>query len=520
MAILTKSSTVLIGTKQVEVDELIETLIYLPAEKVVNFFQGLGLLVPRKLRMIALRSVLDSVVKSKQIVSQTLSDEVNYRLSWYDNFSESQLEGLLPLFQDDELEKNYRVNLWLRLLTYIFDKQVGEDEVFKLINESKNHYVNLGQVFEDVVFFNKTLAPIFYDEANRIDGLTPELFRPVLFKSSTLVELREIGKKYGVDVPRRLKKNELQEIIIRELKNNNEHTPEVEEKVKKMAVIQLQRFAKDHNIKASIELKKEEIIEYILANAEGTKELYFIPEHPGVYESIIVPEEKQEEVVAPIEEAVVEEAVVEEPAVDESVVEQSVVDEQSVLEDQSEPVEEEILKEETESFDEVHTHDAHCDHSHDFVVEFDTEEILAELREIKAELANLKAKVEVEEDKPILDAIAVNAYETKLTRKEWKKVKKIEQSLLSEQETNVQDVPRDINSILGIEEEKPKEQSKFRKILKWTVRGILIAILLLFILAVLKGLTGFSLGFITNNPVSNQIASFFSWVKNIIETII
>ncbi|HBT59588.1 MAG TPA: hypothetical protein DEA45_02040 [Acholeplasmataceae bacterium] len=509
MAVLTKSSTVLIGTKQVEVDELIETLIYLPAEKVVNFFQGIGLLVPRKLRMIALRSVLDNVVKSKQIVSQTLSDEVNYRLSWYDNFSESQLEGLLPLFQDDELEKNYRVNLWLRLLTYIFDKQVGEDEVFKLINESKNHYVNLGQVFEDVVFFNKTIGPIFYDEMNRIDGLTPELFRPVLFKSSTLVELREIGKKYGVDVPRRLKKNELQEIIIRELKNNNEYTPEVEEKVKKMAVIQLQRFAKDHNIKASIELKKEEIIEYILANAEGTKELYFIPEHPGVYESIIVPEEKQEEVVSPIEEL----------AAEEPITEQSVVDE-PVVEEQIEPVQEEILQEETESFDNVHMHDEHCGHSHDFVVEFDTEEILAELREIKAELANLKAKVEVEEDKPLLDTIAVNAYETKLTRKEWKKVKKVEQNLLSEQETNVQDVPRDINSILGLEEEKPKEQSRFRKILKWTVRGILIAILLLFILAVLKGLTGFSLGFITDNPVSNQIASFFSWVKNIIETII
>ena len=36
---------------------------------------------------------------------------------------------------------------------------------------------------------------MFYDEPNKIDGLSPEIFRPVLYKSSTLVEIREIGKK-------------------------------------------------------------------------------------------------------------------------------------------------------------------------------------------------------------------------------------------------------------------------------------------------------------------------------------
>lgn len=512
MAVLTKSSTVIIGTKQVEVDELINTLIYLPAEKVVSFFQSLGLLVPRKLRMIALRSVLDNVVRSKQIVSQTLSDEVNYRLSWYDNFSESQLEGLLPLFKDDDLEKNYRVNLWLRLLTYMFDKQVSESDFFNLIDESKNHFANVGPVFEETTEYNQNLNPIFFDEPNKIDGLSPEIFRPVLFKSSTLVELREIGKKFNVDVPRRLKKNELQDIILRELKNNNEYTPEIEEKVKKMAVIQLQRFAKDHNIKASIELKKEEIIEYILSNAEGTRELYFIPEHPGVYESIIVPEEKPVEVQTVTEEV----EVIPEP----EVMEEPVLDEQpTVLEEVAEEV---LVEEETESLsvEEEHVHDENCTHDHELVVEIDTEEILQELREIKAELANLRAKVEVEEVKPELSPIGVNAYEAKVTRKEWKKVQKTEQALLADKESDVPEVQRDLGSILGLHEEKPKKDSKAKKIFKWTVRAIFILILVLFILAVLKGLTGFSLGFVTDNPVSNQIASFFSWVKEIIGTIV
>ncbi|HKL60978.1 MAG TPA: hypothetical protein VJY66_01205, partial [Acholeplasma sp.] len=68
--------------------------------------------------------------------------------------------------------------------------------------------------------------------------------------------------------------------------------------------------------------------------------------------------------------------------------------------------------------------------------------------------------------------------------------------------------------------DKPVEDSKLKVIFKWTFRVLMIVIFILFVLAVLKGLTGFELGFITNNPVSNQVASFFAWVKDIITTII
>lgn len=45
-----------------------------------------------------------------------------------------------------------------------------------------------------------------------------------------------------------------------------------------MTVIPLQRFAKNNDIKVSIELTKEEIIEYILKNAHQTKATYFKPQ--------------------------------------------------------------------------------------------------------------------------------------------------------------------------------------------------------------------------------------------------
>ena len=111
--------------------------------------------------------------------------------------------------------------------------------------------------------------------------------RPVLYKSSTLTEIRDFGSKYGVNVPRRLKKNELAQIIINELKASGKLTEELENKVNAMSVIVMQRFAIDNDIKASTELKKEEIIEYILKNAKEIKEAYFVPESLEDYEKEI-----------------------------------------------------------------------------------------------------------------------------------------------------------------------------------------------------------------------------------------
>ena len=62
--------------------------------------------------------------------------------------------------------------------------------------------------------------------------------------------------------------------IVDELRERGEHTPELETHLRGLSIIMMQRFAKDRDIKASTELKKEEIIEYILANAQETKEAY------------------------------------------------------------------------------------------------------------------------------------------------------------------------------------------------------------------------------------------------------
>lgn len=530
MAILTMFSEVKIGDKKVKIEELVQALIFYPADKVVRFFELIGLTVPRKLRMASLRRELDPFVTSKKIVLQTLSDEVNYRLSWYDHFSESQLVNLVPQFKDQDLDRKARETLWVNLLSYLFDKQVPENELLGFVKAAKEH--QKGATLEEFIAYNDKLNTIFFDEQNQIDGLTPEVFRPVLFKSSTLVELREIGKKFGVDVPRRLKKSELVEIIVRELKNQDKYTKELEEKVNGLAVIQLQRFAIENNIKASIELKKEEIIEYILANASETKEKYYVPSTPGVYEEIkpsarVYVDEEPAVVVAepePVIEKVVEsepmvtilpvdeevEALKPEPKPVEKVEEPKV--EVKPIEPQEEPKESVKPKEEPRPY-EHRPYEPRPGYFYGepprveqvketVVVESIPKEaldgIIAELRALRMDLNQyhqmMLDKAYEKAHRPILTPTFMMGYETTLSAKEWDKVEKVEAKQIEEMNTVKTELTSSTTSVIEeIKEEdnlanvdkKSKKQGKVKKEKKKagkvrkTIRWIVIIVLLL-----------------------------------------
>ena len=281
---LNRTSSVTVGNKEFIVEDLLKTIIYLPAPQVQNFFTEIGLTIPREIRMYVLREVLREKVIETRKSRLTLADEINYRLSWYTEFSETQLENLLVFFDDPKIDKEFLEDFWTDLLSYLVEKKVLPKDLKRLYDMSLTHVKAVGLQLPDMKSYNRDLKTLFFDAPNKIDGLTPSKFRPVLFKSSTLTEIRDLGSKYEVEVPRRLKKAELANIIIQELRERNKFTEDEENKIRSMNVLMMQRYAIDHDIKASTELKKEEIIEYILANAKETKESYFIPESVDVYE--------------------------------------------------------------------------------------------------------------------------------------------------------------------------------------------------------------------------------------------
>lgn len=325
MARLTRESNVFIGNKEIKVEEILATIIYLPAEQVKGFFYEIGLTIPRELRIFVLRELLRERVIETRKSRLTLADELNYRLSWFSEFTETQLENLLVFYDDRDLDKLFLEDFWTDLFAYLVDKGVPPKDLKRLVDASIAHVKVNGFDLPNVRSYNRELKDLFYDSLGRIDGLTPAKIRPVLYKSSTLSEIRDLGSKYDVDVPRRLKKNELADIIVTELKDRGQHTDALEQEVRGMSVLVLQRFAINNDIKASTELKKEEIIEYILKNAKETKESYFVPESIEAYDKEVteIAEEPIEEVPVfePIEEEVAEEIVEEETVVEEEVVE-------------------------------------------------------------------------------------------------------------------------------------------------------------------------------------------------------
>ena len=307
MKVISRGSELEINGQAMKVEDVLATLRDLPSKEIVAFFNEQGMNMPRKVRMTALHKVLDKRVKKAEYKS-TFTDEVRYRLRWLNTFSEHQLENTLILISNAEIYNEYRETLWLMFIKLHEELKIDTEKLTQIYETARGYKMSNK---ESISEYQRGMDSLFYDERNSVDGLEYNTFREVLSKSSTLNELREIGAKYNIDVPRRIKKEELVDIIIEACSASGKFSPEEEEKVKRMSVQQLQRYAKNNGVKASIELKKEDIIEYIITRVETEVQKSYVNlavlDIPTEDDEVI---EDEEEIVeeAPVEEEVVEEA--------------------------------------------------------------------------------------------------------------------------------------------------------------------------------------------------------------------
>ncbi len=288
------SDNISLKNKEYPVSELTQSLAKLEPKKILEFFFSQNITgIARVRRIRLLKDVLfPYVVKTRQKL-QSLASELNYRLSWFRIYSEYELENLLIYFNSKALNRQYLDELWCLFLNVMKENNVPDADILKLVKQAeKSTYEPVKAIHE----FNKGIWPLFKDPENVLDGLTPEEFRPVLFNSSTVKEIRELGKKYEVNVPFRLRKKQFIENIVEELKKRNEFDLDVEKEIEAKNVIQLERFCIDRKIPISSELKKEEIIEYILSHAAQTKGSYFVPEDHLGYELTLDEVTKNQEV--------------------------------------------------------------------------------------------------------------------------------------------------------------------------------------------------------------------------------
>lgn len=325
MKLLNLDSDITLTKQTFIVSDIVNSLIKLDALDVVHFLTSVKLNIPRTLRMHISKKLLSSFVEQTKDDRQTLADEFNFRLKWFSEFSDQQFINLLDYYNNKELNQTFAQELMLNILSHCLEAGVSDIHLLELYQASTNKQ---SEPFNNIKAYNQVLDKIFFDEPSFLDGVPLERVRIVFFKGSTLSELREIGLKYGVVVPKRLKKAELLESIFQELKLRNEFTQSVADDLTKKTVILIQRFAIDNDINVSSELKKEQVIEYILEHANQTKELYFKPE-TNPYDFDLENDEVplSEEVEIQVEETPVEETVAEETPAEETPVEETPEDE-------------------------------------------------------------------------------------------------------------------------------------------------------------------------------------------------
>lgn len=290
MALFDKEGQLTVKDESFNVGELIRNLTYISGSYFAQFLQEIGLSIPRKLRMGILKNLLREPVQQTIEERKTLADEIGYRLTWFSRFTDSQLVNLLEWYKSPSLQHKYLEDFWTVVLPFLVEKGVSELDLYKLFTRAKVD--EKAGILPTTKEFNKALNVVMFDDEGEIDGLSQEAFRPVVYKSSTLTELREIGEKFNAAVPKRLKKNEVLDVILKKLNERGELTKDLQNKLESQNILLLERYAKDHDIKVSTELKKEEIIEFILSNAKETKAAYYVPSSSAVYE--VNPEDVKE----------------------------------------------------------------------------------------------------------------------------------------------------------------------------------------------------------------------------------
>lgn len=262
MEVRLQDDLMVLNDKEMNLTEVVDKLANLAASQIVEYFNSINLKLPRVLNTAALRGVLNS----KVVVAKTLnlSDEMMYRLRFYPDFSEYQLQAFYRLVKEDGMDVCYKQNLFKVILMNANLLNLSDEQVTNLLNI-------VALPYEDFDTFENLVLPLFYDFNKDFDGIRKETIVNVMRKSATSQDIRDLGKKYDISIPKRLKRDEMQVLIEEGLRKQHKLTVEMKEKLDKLPIINLQRVAKQNGIKVSVDLKKEDLIAYLLNEVDKAK---------------------------------------------------------------------------------------------------------------------------------------------------------------------------------------------------------------------------------------------------------
>lgn len=292
--------------------EFSKRLVVIPTEEIRDLMVKYKTKLPCSVHRFLLKETIrDKVFEEK--LYDTYTDEQKFRLRGYDKYSNFLLEKLIKSYNLDFELARYKELLFDFLFLNQTKLSLRNNFIKELEQLQHNYTVDLEVMkYEDfLVLFSEVLT----QENGILDGLRIGEYNEDVLSSYTLGDLKGLGKKYNITVPRRINKSKLIEILTAKFKL----TEDEGQLLAKKSVLDLELYAKEKGFKISIDLKKRDMIEFIeFAMGMYHKEVYkdtFDYQIPlatkeeivvnDIEEEIVV-EEVKEEVIIPVEEEVEE----------------------------------------------------------------------------------------------------------------------------------------------------------------------------------------------------------------------
>ena len=270
------------------VSELASRIKAIPAAELLKFFKDRNLSFDRRVRMAAMRTALRPFVLKTRYECLTLDSRLNYRLLWFNVFSEYQMSIFFSQFDDEKMQTSYAEDLFSHMIYSLAEDDKNEMVLVELIELADKYQKSVGKRIKiDPDKLNAQMEELFIDLEGMLDGLEMKDFRPILYNSATKDQLIGLGKKYGIEVPNKLSGDGLREYVRGMLEVSGLLTPENEETCKSGRSTDIKALAAANDIKIAIELNKKQVIEFILQRASTTKGMYVLPESESVYEMSI-----------------------------------------------------------------------------------------------------------------------------------------------------------------------------------------------------------------------------------------
>ena len=302
-------------------------LLVIPLQDIVNLLVKYEVKLPLYVHRFLLKETIRQDVFNESLYN-TYTDELKFRLRGYDNFSIYLLEKLINDYNLNFSLPRYK-EMMLNLLFVNKEALVIKNNFFNDLEQLKHNYTVDLEVMKYSEFY-QAIQKILYEQPGFLDGISIHDWDEDMLTSYTLGDLKALGEKYNVKIPRRINKTKLIEILQAKFKLSSDETELLETK----SVLELEIYAKEKGFKISIDLKKTDMIEY-MKYALGMYNNYpkddFFDYHIPVFsdaeaveediveeviEETYIPEEVHDEVeeviIQPVKEEIIEESVREE----------------------------------------------------------------------------------------------------------------------------------------------------------------------------------------------------------------